>query len=214
MVWIAGIAVIVALQIVVVLFVVHRNRSTASPSTGNGGTTVTTIGGGGNGGSGPTGGDAVPGVGGDVFLAGGVARMPIPDGWRLVARGDRLDDPGGYSENAVILHQQAGVTIGAFLRADPVNPVDAAATLDAAARTWVRDAQQAQVDAVQGGGGTASVRYRYIRTGPVVEGEAVISIRADGTTLVVFVDSTAGTFESARGTWQPLRDAVVSDFAA
>ncbi len=218
MVWVAVIALVIGVQIMVVLFVVHRNKS-SSPAAGDGpGVSVTTSGPGG-GGSGPIADDAIPGVGGDVFLAGGLARVPVPEGWRLLARGDRRDNPGGYSESAVLVNPQSAIAIGVYLRADAINPADAVAAADAEVRSWVRDGQEAQFQAAQalptGGSvaGAASARYRFVR-GSQIDGEVLVAVRGDGATLVVFVDAPAGSLDAASSVWGPVREALVSDFAA
>ncbi len=168
---------------------------------------------------GPVAEDPIPGVGSDVFIAGGLTRVSVPEGWTLLARGDRADNPGGYSESAVLANRQSGVTLGVYLLAGTANPADAILTADAVVREWTRDGREGQFDPAQEAApfgavaGAASARYRYVR-GSALEGEVVVAIRQDGATLVVFVDAGQGALDAAREVWQPLRDAVLNDFGA
>jgi hypothetical protein len=160
---------------------------------------------------------AIPGVGGDVFLAGGLARVPVPAGWTLLARGDRPDDPGGYSESAVLSDPASGITVAVYLLAESAEPADALAVADERAREWGRDVSGAEfepaepVAAVGDIAGAASVRYRYERDSTRV-GELVVAIREDGLTLVVFVDGDRTAFQAE--TWRPLQDDVLESFGA
>jgi hypothetical protein len=160
---------------------------------------------------------AIPGVGGDVFLAGGLARVPVPEGWTVLARGDRPDDPGGYSESAVLADSASGVTLGVYLLAETTDPVDALALADERAREWTRDGDEAVFDPAEAVtpfgevAGAASLRFRYVRDAPRA-GELVVAVRGDGFTLLVFVDGEPTAFQ-AEG-WRPLRDEVLEGFGA
>ncbi|MBI4261333.1 MAG: hypothetical protein HY658_12295 [Actinobacteria bacterium] len=163
--------------------------------------------------------EAIPGVGADVYVGGGLARVPVPAGWRLLARGDRLDDPGGYSESAVLENSGSGVSLGVYLLAESTDPAGAPATAEAIAREWVRDGSDAGFEPARAVGpsgalaGAAAVRYRYVR-GSAIEGEVVVAVRAGGVTLLVFVDAGQGELEATRDVWEPLREAILGDFAS
>lgn len=163
----------------------------------------------------PVGEDAIPGVGGDVFLGGGLAQVPVPAGWTLLARGDRPDDPGGYAESAVLSDPVTGITFGVYLLAETSDPSDALAVADARAREWTRDGREAEFEPAEvvppfgEVAGAATVRYRYVRDAPLA-GEVVAAVREDGITLLIFVEGDRGSFQGE--TWGPLRDVVLEDF--
>jgi hypothetical protein len=167
----------------------------------------------------PVGDVAIPGTGPDVYVGGGLTKVPVGQGWTLVARGNLPTDPGGYSESAVITNDQAGVTLGVYLLAGATEPGQAVARADAAVRGWARDGQGPRFGEVTtspplpGLAAVAVVRYTYVR-GEASEGIVVVAVRPDGLTLMVTVEAAEGSLEASRGTWAPVRDAVVADFGA
>jgi hypothetical protein len=214
LVWGAVVGLAVGVTFLIIVVAIRGPGSGPNgPGEGQGGGT-----GAGGAGGGVDGSDAVPGVGGDVFLAGGVARLPVPQGWTVIARADRVDDPSGYSEIAVLANRGSGVRLAAYLLGEAESPADALVLADERAREWIRDGRDAQVDPASRVdpfgkiAGAASVTYRYALDG-ALEGEVVAAIRSDGVTLLVFVDAPRGTLEQNRNGWQPVRDAVLKDFA-
>jgi hypothetical protein len=162
---------------------------------------------------------AIPGVGPDVYIGGGLTKVPVGQGWTLVARGNLPADPGGYSESAVIVNDQAGVTLGVYLLAGPTEPGQVVARADAAVRGWARDGQGPRFSEVTtatppaGIAAVAVVRYAYVR-GAAAEGVVVVAVRPNGLTLIVTVEAPEGSLDATRGTWAALRDAIVADFGS
>lgn len=163
---------------------------------------------------------AIPGAGPDAFLAGGVAIVPLPEGWLTITRADVQTGPGGHPEAVVLFNEASGVTMGVYvLGPDP----NAAGQLNVAAETrtgdWTRDGTDVQLDPTQAGTisgtivGAASIRYRYGLRGRSLEGELYHAVRPDGYALFVFVDAPLGSLDGSNPAWGPLRDAVVATFA-
>jgi hypothetical protein len=163
---------------------------------------------------------AIP-EGPDIFLAGGVVTVPVPEGWRPLARADIRTGPGGHPEAAVLVHDAAGLTFAAYvLGPNAEGTADVNAAADAQARQWTRDAADAQVDAPQplpaSGSITAAttVRYRFTLRGRALEGQLLAATRGDGFALFVFVDGPLGNLDGRADFWAPLRDAVVATFGS
>lgn len=203
-----------AIALAVVLEGGHKTETTGA-GAGQPGPPAGT--GGGTGGGGPVGDQPIPGVGGDVFLAGGLARVPVPAGWHVVSRGDRSDSPGGYSESAVVTDPSTGITLGIYLLPGTTSPAAAASTASDVARVWTRDGKNPHVDPAQPASssgqiaGAATARYRYDQSAPR-EGELLIAVRSDGVTLAVFVDAREGTLDASRATWERVRNDIVAGF--
>ena len=167
----------------------------------------------------PVGDVAIPGTGPDVYIGGGLTKVPVGQGWTLVARGNLPSDPGGYSESAVLSNDQAGVTLGVYLLAGGTEPGQVVARADAAVRAWARDggdlrfSEAASVTPPGGIAAEAVVRYAYVR-GAAAEGVVLVAVRPDGLTLMVTVEAAQGSLDASRDTWAPLRDAIVADFGS
>jgi hypothetical protein len=163
---------------------------------------------------------AIPGEGNDTFLAGGIAIVPRPEGWRSLTRADVQTKPGGHPEAVVLVNDASGVTMSVYvLGPDP----NAAGEVNVAAGThvgdWTRDGADVSIDPTQAGTisgsivGAASIRYRFALRGRALEGELYHAARQDGYALFLFVDAPQGSLDGSNGTWGPLRDAVIATFA-
>lgn len=168
---------------------------------------------------GPVGDDPVPGLGNDVFIGGGLAHIAVPDGWHLVARGNRTDDPGGYAESAVLANPASRVTLAVNLLADRFDPGNAVDVAGMGARMWTSTGTEVEIGAPEpqapfgAVAGAAVAGYRYA-TDASMEGQVVAAILGDGTVLLVFVDAPRGMLGPTRADWQPLRDDILRGFGA
>ena len=222
--WAVVLVTMVGVQLVLVFVVLSKRDHEAEDVAGGDGPTsttssTTTL----PGPSVPVAVEPIPGVGGDVFIGGGVTRVPVTGGWQLLVRADRDDAPGGYSEAAVLTHPASALRAGVYMRSESLPEgreakVSAVTTAEDAARTWVSDGVDARFETpkeeppVGALAGVASVRYHY-DLGSGQEGEALVLVRTDGTTIIVFVDAPTGSLDATHGDWLGWRDAVVADFA-